>query len=207
MECLHSHFPKIHRISSYALPKDILSKSDEELEALRQSGLNLLYVGIESGDDEVLKKVHKGETFDSTREALLKVKKAGIKLSLMVVNGLGGKKYSRQHAIQSARLVNEVQPEYVSTLVLSLPLGMDKYKEGFGADYIPMNKTDLMEEMAVFIEHSDLEQSIFRSDHASNYLILKAVLGRDKDLLLSKIDDAIRNPELAGLREEYQLGF
>ncbi|MBT4337170.1 MAG: B12-binding domain-containing radical SAM protein [Bacteroidetes bacterium] len=204
---IHANFPKVHRISAYALPKDILSKSEEDLKALKEAGLNLLYVGIESGDDELLEKVNKGETYESTLISLLKAKQAGIKLSLMVINGLGGKKYSFQHALNSAKLINEIQPEYVSTLVLSFPTGEKKYAEHFNGDYESMTKIDLIQEMEVFLEHSDLNCSIFRSDHASNYLVLKGILGRDKGRLLMQVKKAISNPHLVELKEEWQLGF
>ena len=96
---------------------------------LQKAGLKLLYIGIESGDNELLELINKGESFESTSKALLKAKEAGIKLSVMILNGLGGKKYSRNHAIQSAKISNVIQPEYLSTLVLSFPFGVDHYKK------------------------------------------------------------------------------
>lgn len=204
---LRDKFPKIHRISAYALPKDILSKSDVELNQLHEAGLDLLYVGIESGDDELLQKVNKGESYESTLLGSLKAKKAGIKLSLMVVNGLGGKKYSYQHAVNSARLINEIQPEYLSTLVLTFPYGEKKFIEQFPGEFEPLNQVDLVHEMEIFLEHSNLECSIFRSDHASNHLILKGMLGRDKGILLKKVKQAIKNPEFSAIKEDWQIGF
>lgn len=204
---INNKFPNVQRISSYALPKDLLAKSVPELVALREAGLRLLYVGIESGDDEVLRLVNKGETFNSNVEGLLRAREAGIKTSVMILNGLGGKKYWEQHAQNSARVLNEVQPEYAATLVLSFPYGAAHYKKRFSGQYEPMNTLDLFKEMEVFIRNTALKTTIFRSDHASNYLVLKGVLSRDRETMLHKIQEAINNPDLAGLRHDWQRGF
>ncbi len=207
LNLLRASFPELRRVSTYALPGDILSKSDDELKELKEAGLGLIYVGIESGDDKLLKMINKGESFSSTVEGLLKAKKAGIKSSVMILTGLGGSLYTKQHAEQSAKVVNSAQPEYVSTLVLSFPFGVDHYKKQFDGDYLEMNQIQLIEELKLFIKKTELERSIFRSDHASNYLILKGILGRDKKSLLEKIDFALNNPSLANLREEYERGL
>jgi radical SAM superfamily enzyme YgiQ (UPF0313 family) len=200
-------FLKIRKISSYAKPKDIANKSIFELQELKEAGLNLLYVGIESGDDEVLKNINKGETYKSTLLGLQKAKDAGIKLSVMILNGLGGKELSEQHAINSAKLINKVQPEYVSTLVLSFPYGEKHFKNKYSAKFTMQNKLELIEEMGLFLEHTNLKQTVFRSDHASNYLVLKGILSKDKDILLAKINNVINNPELANLRKEWERGL
>ncbi len=204
---LNNSFPRINRVSAYALPKDISSKTDEELSELRKAGLKLIYIGIESGDDEVLKSVNKGETFNSTVDGLLKAKKAGIKSSVMILNGLGGKKYSKQHAENSAKIINVIQPEFVSTLVLSYPFGIPHFKKRYNSDFIPLNKLELIEEMEIFLKNLNLENSIFRSDHASNYLVLKGILNRDKETLLKNIRNVLNNPESARLRQEWERGL
>ena len=204
---LNLNFPKLNRVSAYALPKDISSKTKEELIELKNAGLKLLYLGIESGDDEVLKMINKGETYNSTLDGLLKAREAGIKVSVMILNGLGGKKYSEQHAINSARLVNEVKPEFLSTLVLSYPYGEDHFIKKFNGDFIKMTKMDLIKEMKTLIENTELENTVFRSDHASNYLVLKGNLSRDKNEMLNRINQVLENPEYSGLREEWQRGL
>ncbi len=118
-------------------------------------------------------------------------KAAGIKVSVMVINGMGGKRYSKQHAINSAKLVNATQPEYLATLVLFDHEGKGKIEQGFDNDFTHLNTAELCEEMRSFIQHTELDKSIFRSDHVSNHLILKGVLGKDKDNMLEDIDDAI----------------
>lgn len=204
---LNENFPKLNRISAYALPQDILAKSEDELKQLAESGLKLLYVGIESGDDELLKMIHKSETFDSTKEALIKARKAGIKLSVMILNGLGGKHYSKQHALNSAKLINAIQPEYLSTLVLSMPYGVEHFQKKFNGDFVQLNTLELIQEMGMFIQHLEVENTIFRSDHASNYLVLKGILNRDKEELVKRINDVLTNPDQAGLRPEFLRGL
>ena len=189
------------------MPRNLKNKSIEELTELRKLGLSMVYVGCESGDDKVLECIVKGETFESAKAALLKLKAAGIKCSVMILNGLGGQKFSKQHAINSARLMNETQPEFVSTLVVSFPMGEDRFREGFKGDYIPLEQAHLFEEIRLLIESFELEHTVFRSDHASNYLVLKGTLGADKQKLLKTIDMALNKPGAILLRQEWQRGL
>ena len=200
-------FPGLERVSSYCLPRNLAKKSVEELAQLREAGLKILYVGMESGDDEILRRVNKGETWESTRSALVKIREAGLVSSVMVLNGLGGETLSRQHAINTATLCNETQPDYLSTLVVSFPQGEERFREGFGADFVPLGQLALFEEIRVFLEHLELDNTIFRSDHASNYLVLKGTLGRDKDRLLQQVNMAITQPGAVPLREEWMRGL
>jgi radical SAM superfamily enzyme YgiQ (UPF0313 family) len=204
---LKQAFPGLRRVSSYCLPRNLAKKSVEELVELREAGLGILYVGMESGDDEVLRRINKGETWESTRSALEKIKQAGLTSSVMVLNGLGGEVLSRQHAINTATLCNETQPDYLSTLVVSFPQGEERFRAGFGDDFVPLSQQGLFEEIRVFLEHLELESTIFRSDHASNYLVLKGTLGRDKQRLLGEVDLAIRDPGAAPLRAEWMRGL
>ena len=207
LDKLNACFSKLNRVSAYALPRDIESKTDEELQILADKGLKLLYVGIESGDDELLQVINKGESFRSTSQALQKARQAGIKLSVMILNGLGGQKFSEQHAINSAKLVNEIQPEFLSTLVLSYPYGEEHFKQKFDDEFIPLNTIELIAEMKVFIETLKLNNTVFRSDHASNYLILKGNLSRDKKELLNRINGVLNDPANAKLRPEWMRGL
>jgi len=207
MEKIKSAFPRIQRISSYALPRNLIKKSVSELKELHEAGLKLLYVGIESGDDEVLKRIKKGETAATTIKGLLMAKEAELKSSVIIINGLGGAKLSEQHALGSAHVLNATQPEYASTLVISFPHGRERFIEAFGEDYVFMSQQQLFQEMRTFISTTELESTVFRSDHASNYLSLKGILGRDKAALLEQIDFAIEHPDEAGLREEWQRGL
>lgn len=191
LQAIQTHLPSVSRVSAYCLPGNLKNKSVDDLRELRALGLKLIYVGAESGDDTVLKYIDKGETYDSTASALIKAHEAGMKSSVMILNGIGGKKYSKQHALASARLVNETQPHYVATLVLTFYEGPEKVIEGFQGDFSELDTLELCEEIQTFIGATELKSSIFRSDHASNHLVLKGVLGKDKPLLLGQIGQAI----------------
>lgn len=207
LNLIKTRFPKARRVSAYAKPKDLAAKSVSELKELNDAGLKLVYVGIESGSDNVLKMINKGENFDSTLKGLLNAKNAGIKSSVMILNGLGGKKLSEEHALKSAELLNLIQPEYVSTLVLSYPFGKEHFKNRCNCEFKSLSTIELLTELKLFIENTNLTNSVFRSDHASNYLILKGILNRDKENLLSQIEFALKNPNSANLREEHMRGL
>jgi radical SAM superfamily enzyme YgiQ (UPF0313 family) len=196
LNAIKEYMPKVRRVSAYALPTDISRKSNEELKELSDAGLKLLYVGIESGDDEILKLIDKGETYKSTVDGLIKGQNAGINNSIMIINGIGGKLYSAQHAINSAKILNEIQPYYASTLVLSFPYGVEQYQKRFKAEYQGMTTQELLLELKLFIENLELNQTIFRSDHASNYLVLKGNLSRDKNRFLNELNNAINKVTL-----------
>jgi len=206
LEAIAQHLPGVERVSSYCLPRNLRRKSVAELAELRAAGLKLAYVGAESGDDTVLARVGKGETFDSTRAALDKLGAAGIGRSVMILNGLGGEVYSAQHADESARLMNLCQPEYVATLVVSFPLGEARFRAGF-PEWEPLGPPGLFREMERFLAALQLENTMFRSDHASNWLVLKGVLGADKDRLLAELRSAIADPERAPLRPAWARGL
>jgi len=183
--------PSVSRVSSYCLPSNLKNKSDEDLLELESLGLKIIYVGAESGDDSVLQKIDKGETYASTVEALQRASAAGIKTSVMILNGIGGKRYSEQHALASARLVNETQPDYLATLVLTFYKGKEKFVAGFDNDFDELDSVELCQEIKTLIAACELKNTIFRSDHASNHMVLKGVLGKDKQRLLQQIDDSI----------------
>ncbi|MGM0570542.1 radical SAM protein [Marinobacter sp.] len=206
LEAIREHLPDVHRVTSYCLPRNLKRKSVSELKELHDAGLHMLYIGAESGDDEVLRRVNKGESYESTKDALLKIGEAGIKRSVMILNGLGGKSLSDQHAVNSARLMNDTQPEFLSTLVVSFPQGMERYKEQF-PDFEPLDQQELFLEAKKLLENLELDQTVFRSDHASNYLVLKGTLGRDKERMLEQVRTAIHTPERARLRPEWMRGL
>ena len=206
LEAIAEHIPSVERVTSYCLPRNLKRKSVEELKELREAGLAMLYVGAESGDDEVLERVNKGETAASTADALIKAGEAGLKRSVMILNGLGGLSLSKQHALNSARLLNQTQPEFVSTLVVSFPQGMERFRERY-PDFVELNQQQLFSELRQFVAELALDNSTFRSDHASNALVLKGELGQDKDRLLAQIDHAISRPDQAGLRPEWMRGL
>jgi len=191
LELINKYFPNLQRVSSYCLPRNLLNKSVADLKELQEMGLKILYVGCETGDTQLLGLIEKGETFESSLEALQKIKAAGIKSSVMILNGLGGSKYSTQHALASAELMNQAQPEYLSTLVLEFPFGSQRFEKGFNGNWIEMSVPELFLEMKLLMENLNLNKTIFRSDHASNHLVLKGILGRDKARIIGEIEAAI----------------
>jgi radical SAM superfamily enzyme YgiQ (UPF0313 family) len=206
LAAIKAHLPRVRRISSYCLPRNLRNKTVPELQELREAGLSLAYVGAESGDDEVLQRVSKGETFDSTRDALDKLGAAGISRSVMLLNGLGGGVLSKQHAANSARLINQTQPEFLATLVVSFPQGEARFRQNF-PQWEPLDQPALFAEMLQFLQALELKRTVFRSDHASNWLVLKGVLGAEKDRLLSQVTAAMQHPESAPLRPSWQRGL
>lgn len=206
LNAIRTHLPAVHRVSSYCLPRNLRKKSVAELTELAAAGLKLVYVGAESGDDEVLRRVEKGETFASTFDALQKLGAAGITRSVMILNGLGGRAHWQQHAERSAALINATQPEYLATLVVSFPKGEGRLRAGFPG-WVPLDIPGLLTEMAHFIERLELTRTIFRSDHASNWLVLKGTLNADKDRLLTALHTALADPTHAPLRPAWARGL
>ncbi len=206
LEAIRRELPAVRRVSSYCLPRNLRKKSPAELKELAALGLSLVYAGAESGDDEVLARVNKGETFATALDALEKLARAGIKRSVMILNGLGGQTLSQQHAINSAALISAAQPEYLATLVVSFPRGEERLRANFPG-WEPLGVQGLMQEMEVFVSALELKRTVFRTDHASNWLILKGTLGADKPRLLEELRAAIASPEAARLRPAWARGL
>ena len=188
---IKASLPSVNRVSSYCLPSNLKKKSDEDLQELAALGLKIIYVGAESGDDQVLQHIDKGESYATTAEALIRASAAGIKTSVMILNGIGGKRLSRQHALASAQLANDTRPDYLATLVLTFYKGREKFEAGFDNNFDELGTVELCQEMRTLIEATRLENTIFRSDHVSNHMVLKGVLGKDKQRLLNQIDESI----------------
>ncbi|WP_394130217.1 radical SAM protein [Shewanella maritima] len=204
-QLINTHLPSVTRISSYCLPRNLNNKTVSELTELREMGLSLMYVGCESGDNEVLERIAKGETYQSSLTALQKIRDAGMKSSVMILMGLGGEQLSQQHARHSALLMNEAQPDYLSTLVVTLPLGTEKMDAAFDGQFLLPDQRGLLTEMHTLLDGLTLNKTIFRSDHASNYLVLKGVLGKDKPTLLAQVEQALQG--MVPLRQEWQRGL
>lgn len=200
LDAIQKHLPNVSRIASYCLPRNVANKSDEELKQLNEAGLGLIYLGAESGDDFVLKSINKGETQQSTVDALNRLADAGVRRSVMIINGLAGERFSEQHALNSAALANRTQPEFLASLVINLPHGEARHQKAFEGQFEYMPQPSLFRELRQFVGALELKSTIFRSDHASNQLVLKGVLGKDKSRLMDQIDMAIHTPHDANLR-------
>lgn len=206
LTAIRAHLPGVHRVSAYCLPRNLRKKSVAEMQELADAGLKLAYVGAESGDDEVLRIIDKGETFESTEAALVKLGAAGITRSVMILNGLGGTTLSAQHARRSADLANATQPEFLATLVVSFPKGEARFRAAF-PDWQAPDVPGLLAEMETFLERLELKRTVFRSDHASNWLSLRGNLPQDKAALLAQLRTAITAPEQAPLRPAWARGL
>ena len=203
LQCIKKYFPDIQRISSYCLPRNLAKKSVAELRSLCSEGLSLMYVGCETGDNELLNLIEKGENFNSSLSALQKIKQAGMKSSVMILNGLGGLELSAQHVNATVMLMNAAQPDFLSTLVVNFPEGGEaKYAKKFSGRWVKMQQQELFAELHAMISGLELSKTIFRSDHISNSLVLKGTLGKDKQQLLKHIELAMKKPEMVPLRSE-----
>lgn len=205
LDYIQQKFPKVERISCYAMPKNILEKSPEDLKKLHEAGLKMFYIGIESGSDIILKKVTKGATGQTIIRACQKAKDAGYIISCMIILGLGGKTYSRQHVEDTARILNATSPHYVGTLTLHLEEGIrDEFLAKFKEPFVPIDDSDALDELEMLIKNmSPKEPVIFRANHGSNAYPIGGMFPEDKDAMLQKISHLREHPELcrpAGLR-------
>ena len=192
LEALRTAFPHLERVSSYALPANLLKKPVDELAQLRAAGLSLLYYGIETGHAELLKRITKGATPDAMARGLLRAKQAGLRISATVILGLGGQTYWREHIDATAALVNRVQLDYLSTLQLMLdPLIEGEFRRTFGAPFLMQDDQALLAEQARLIEQLNPPAPLtFRSNHASNALALAGTLPADRARLLAQLEQA-----------------
>lgn len=193
------YFPEVERISVYGAPKDIIHKTPEELKQLKEAGLDMVYMGLESGDDEVLKEVKKGVTSAEMIEAGQKVRAAGMILSMTIISGLGGKKRMREHALNSARVISAIKPEFVGFLTLLLEPGTPMYEQYREGKLDLLSPEEVLDETQLFIENVDAEGTVFRANHASNYIPLAGTLNAEKQKILEQIK---RSKEQSSYRPE-----
>jgi radical SAM superfamily enzyme YgiQ (UPF0313 family) len=198
LDYLKGNFPNLKRISCYAMPKNLLQKSYDDLKQLNGRGLNMFYVGIETGHDVVLKKITKGATAKSIVDACRRAKKSGFILSCMVILGIGGKKYSIEHITQTAKVVSEVSPDFLAALTLILEDGVyDEFMQKFGEKFEPLDDTSVLEELAILVSKvNPSTPMVFRANHASNVYSIGGNLPEDKDKILSLIKSLRGHPEL-----------
>ena len=194
LNTLYKVFPHLQRVSSYAAPKDILAKTPEEMLALREAGLKLLYYGMESGDSETLLAIKKGVDGEQSIRAGQMVRAAGIKLSIMVILGIAGVEGSERHALATAKAINAIQPTMLSALCLMLYRGSELKDQFERGEFHPLPPAGLMEELQLMMKNIDLPQEhhcLFRSNHVSNYVQLAGTLPQDKERLLAEIEYSI----------------
>lgn len=199
--------PTVERVGTYATPHDILRRSIDELKELRQLKLGIFYTGLETGDDDLLRKVGKGATSEQVIEASRKVKEAGIILSVTVILGLGGIEGSRRHGFETARVLTEIDPDYVGALTLTLVPGTPLYEQRERNEFHPLSPFQSLEELKLIIENSSFTDCFFSSMHASNYLSVRGRLPQDKERMLKQLDKVLASRDPSLLRPEFLRGL
>lgn len=203
LELVREHQPSVDRVGIYARAEDILHKSVEELAALKELGLGIIYLGVETGDPELLTRIHKGASYDELVAAGRRVKESGIPLSVTVLLGIGGVEGSRSHAQGTAGILTDMDPDYVGALSVILVPGTPLHKDYRAGAFTLPDPFGLIEELRTMIAESNLSNCVFRSNHASNYLPVKASLPRDKESILAAIDGVLSSRDKTRLRPEY----
>ena len=180
--------PEVSRVSMYGSPKDVLNKRDEELLELKKKGVEFIYIGAESGSDEVLKNIEKGATRQEIIEAVKKIEKSGIKASVTFISGLGGKKYWKEHAVETGTMISEMGASYVGVLTLLLEESAPMYKDVLDGSFQLLSPEN--------INVPEDKPCVFRSNHASNYVTLRGDLPKDKGKFLKQLKKASENLNL-----------
>ncbi|SHI79804.1 B12-binding domain-containing radical SAM protein [Parasporobacterium paucivorans] len=193
LERIRELFPEVERVSAYGAPGDILDKSVQELARLREAGLTLIYMGIESGNDEVLARMEKGVTSREIIQAGLRLKEARMQSSVTLISGLGDRDLLAPHALDSARVISVIKPEYVSFLTLMADPQSPLFEDISSGRFELPGPEEVIREMRLFLENTDSEGTVFRANHASNYINLAGSLNRDTPRMLAELDEAARN--------------
>lgn len=202
---LNETFPNLQRVGIYANARDILKRTPAQLEELHERKLGIAYIGLESGSDEVLRAVKKGATAQEQIDSVRKAQAAGIKMSVIALLGLGGRELSEEHARKTAWALNEMQPRFASFLSLMLVPGTElaaQYKRG---EFDLPGPLELLRELRMIVQDLELKRTIFRTNHASNFLALAGTLAKDKEKILAELDRGISGD--APLRPEFLRGL
>jgi len=207
LQYLNGKFPALERIASYATPQDVLRRSVQELRDLKKQKLGILYMGVESGDDDVLKKIRKNVSHDQMVEAAKKVKASGILLSVTVILGLGGVAGSEKHALETARILTEMDPDYAGALTLTLIPETEIYKEWESGRFEMITPFDSLRELKTMVEHSTFSNCFFSSMHASNYFSIRGSMPKDKGKILRQLQALLSRRDPNMLRPEFMRGL
>ncbi|MCZ6598807.1 MAG: radical SAM protein [Planctomycetota bacterium] len=207
LDDLRKAFPDLRRVSCYSSPQSLQVRTVEEMRELREAGLTLFYLGIESGHDAVLERLVKGVDAAEMIRVAGKATEAGVALSTMILLGAGGRELSAEHARESARVVNAIAPRFVSTLVMTPVEGTPLWEADRRGEIDHLDPLELARELRAFVADLELEGSIFRSNHASNTLALAGSLPKDKEALLERLDAVLAHPERAAFTPDWLRGL
>lgn len=205
LQLIQHHLPWITRVGTYANTKSIYHKTEEQLHELHKLGLKIAYMGLESGDDVTLKDINKGANSERMIEMGRKIRRAGIKLSITVLLGIAGKERSTIHARETGRVLSAIDPEYIGALSLMLVPGTQLHDSSEKGIFHLPEPLEMLEEIKIILENTNLSKGLFHANHASNYLPIKARLPRDKARTLELIQQAIEGK--IGLKPEYMRGL
>ena len=204
---LYATFPWLERVSTYATPQDLLHKQPQELADLKEAGMGIVYMGVETGNEELLAWIRKGATREEVSRAGQRAREAGLILSVTVINGLGGREKMAAHAYDTATLLNEIDPHYLGLLTLMVCEGTPlarQVQKGLFAVPAPL---EILHEIKMMLEPLELTNCVFRCNHASNYLPLRGTLPRDQEKLLHTLRTFLQQGDTRGLRPEYLRGL
>lgn len=207
LKYLNQKFPNLERIASYTDPSGTLLKSVDELKTLRDLKLSIVYLGVETGDEELLKKIGKKVTYNQMVEAGRRIKQAGITLSVTILLGLGGKEGSKRHALETARIISDIDPEFCGALTLTLIPGTPLYEDAEVGRFHPVDPFESLQELREIIQNSNLTNCFFSSVHASNYVTVRGILSRDKERMVKQLDAVLKKRDPTLLRPEYLRGL
>ena len=198
LDYIKEKFPNLARISCYAMPKNLLQKSPDELTLLNSKGLDMLYIGIETGNDILLKKITKGATSKSIIDACNRAKKSGFIISCMIILGIGGKKYSMDHMKETARVVSDVSPNFLAALTLIIEDGVyDEFMKKFSEPFETLDDTMILNELELLLNNiNPISPIVFRANHASNVYSIGGNLPEDKEKMLAVVRSLMEHPEL-----------
>ena len=197
---IYGLFPECQRVTCYASPTSLQIKSEDDLRLLRQKGLQMVYMGLESGCDAVLERMNKGHNAAAIVAAGQKARRCGIALSVTAISGLGSVGLWREHAIGTAEALSAMKPEYIGLLTLMVEHGTPLEQWVRAGEFTLLSPVEVLRETELFLQHIDSEGSVFRMNHASNYLTLKGTLNRDRQALLDKVQTGLTG---AGLKPEF----
>jgi len=205
---LYKTFPGLNHVGIYASPESILDKSLDDLKLLKETGITIAYLGVETGDPELLKEIRKGVTYEEMVKAGRKIRQAGILLSVTVILGLAGRTpRAVDHARNTARILNDMNPDYAAALTLMLAPNTELYKKMKKGEFEIPEPFEILDELRIIIENLDVQECEFRSNHASNYVAVKGRLPYDKEAMLGLINSVIENNDLKYLRPDYLRGL
>jgi len=204
---INENLVDIERIGTYANAKSVLRKSKEELIQLREMGLGIVYLGIESGNEDILKKICKGSSYQQLVEAGRRIKEAGIILSVTVLLGIGGIEDSILHAVDTARILTDIDPDYAGALTVMIVPGTPLHKEYSKGRFVLPDKFGFLRELKLILSNSEFSKCFFTSNHASNYLPLRAKLPEEKEAVVKMISSVIEKEDKEKLRPEFMRGL